>query len=128
MAIGLTLGVLGLPAISAAIGRVTYARFGLTVYGLVPVPLLDLRIGPTGLLWFRDKTHFVSRDELAPHLDAGDEIVVGIGWESAVQIDPAIEPSRHPNLHVLPTPEAFRLFGELRARGLRPLLIAHSTC
>lgn len=125
---GLAVAVVALPAISAAIGRVTYARFGLTVYGVIPVPVLDLRVGPTGVLWFRDKTHFVSREELEPQLGAGDEIVVGIGWRSAVQLDPAIDTARYPNLHIAPTPEAFRLFDELRARGLRPLLIAHSTC
>lgn len=53
---------------------------------------------------------------------------MGIGWRSAVTLDRSIDVSRYPNLHVAPTPEALRLFGELRDRGLRPLLIAHSTC
>jgi hypothetical protein len=53
--------VIGRPILSTIYpGQVTYARFGLTVIGAVPVPLLDITAGPRGGLWFRDKSHFVS--------------------------------------------------------------------
>ncbi|MCB9645146.1 MAG: hypothetical protein H6730_00895 [Deltaproteobacteria bacterium] len=35
-------------AASAALGRINHAAFGLTVYGLVPLPLVDLTLGAHG--------------------------------------------------------------------------------
>ena len=34
---------------SVAFGRITWARFGFTLYGVVPVPLLDLTVDARGL-------------------------------------------------------------------------------
>lgn len=110
-------------------GRVTYSRFGLTVYGLIPVPTLDVTVGPGGGLWFRDKSHFVSYDEvqalLSPDVEA---LVIGIGWDSAVSVDPAIRAMDGIEVHILPTPEAFDLFNRYRSQGRKVVLLAHSTC
>jgi len=110
-------------------GRMTYSRFGLTVYGIIPVPVLDITIGPGGGLWFRDKSHFISIDEVQPLLSPDVEVlVIGIGWDSAARVDPAIEEIEGIEVHVLPTPEAFDLFNRCVSAGRRVVLIAHSTC
>jgi hypothetical protein len=110
-------------------GQVTYSRFGLTVYGVIPVPFLDVTVGPCGGLWFRDKTHLVTIDEverlLSPEVEA---VIIGIGWHSAVQIDPAVRELVGPVVLSAPTPEAFRLFNQYKSQGRVVVLIAHSTC
>jgi hypothetical protein len=110
-------------------GKVVYSRFGFTVYGIIPVPVLDITVGPRGGLWFRDKSHFISIDEVQPLLSPDVEIlVVGIGWDSAVRVDSAIEQIEGIEIHVLPTPEAFDLFNRYVSEGRRVVLVAHSTC
>jgi hypothetical protein len=110
-------------------GRVTYARFGLTVYGAIPVPLLDITIRPNGLLWFRDKSHFVSINEVQPLLAPGTEaLIIGIGWENRVKVDPAIYELAGVKVYALSTPEAFELYNQFRSSGRRVALLAHSSC
>lgn len=110
-------------------GRVTYARFGLTVYGLIPVPNFDITVGPGGGLWFRDKSHLVSYDEVRRLVSPGVEaLVIGIGWDSAVRVDPAIRAMDGLEVQILPTPEAFELFNRYRSEGRKVVLLAHSTC
>jgi hypothetical protein len=110
-------------------GRVTYARFGLTVYGLIPVPSFDITVGRGGGLWFRDKSHFVSYDEVRRLVSPGVEaLVIGIGWDSAVRVDPAIRAIDGLEVQILPTPQAFELFNRYRAQGRKVVLLAHSTC
>jgi hypothetical protein len=110
-------------------GRITYSDFGLTVYGIIPVPVLDVTVGAHGGLWFRDKSHFVSLDEVESLLSPEVEVVViGIGWHSAVQVDPAIQDLGGREVHILPTPEAFDLFNRAVSEGRQVILIAHSTC
>ena len=110
-------------------GQVIYSQFGLTVYGIVPVPVLDITVGPRGGLWFRDKSHFISSEEVQPLLSPDVEIlVIGIGWHSAASVDPAIQELQGVEVHILPTPEAFELFNRYVSEGRRAVLIAHSTC
>ncbi len=110
-------------------GRVITSRFGLTVYGIIPVPLLDVTVGPHGGLWFRDKSHFISVDEFKSLWTPDVEVVViGIGWESLVKVDPAIEEMEGVEIHILPTPKAFDLFNRYVLEGRKVVLIAHSTC
>jgi hypothetical protein len=110
-------------------GRVTYARFGLTVYGLIPVPNFDITVGPRGGLWFRDKSHLVSYDEVQRLVSPGVEaLVIGIGWDSAVRVDPAVRAMEGLEVQILPTPQAFELFNRYRAQGRKVVLLAHSTC
>lgn len=110
-------------------GKVTYSRFGLTMYGLIPVPLLDITVGRQGFLWFRDKSHYVSIEEVEALLSPGVEVlVIGAGWEGAVKIDPAVQAIEGVEVHILQTPDAFDLFNECVSRGITVVLIAHSTC
>jgi hypothetical protein len=110
-------------------GRVTYARFGLTLVGAAPVPLLDITIGPRGGLWFRDKSHFVSLEEVERLLSPGVEVlIVGTGWQGAVDVEAAIEQLRGIEVHILNTPAAFTLYNDYRSQGRQVVLLAHSTC
>ncbi len=119
-----------LPALSMFYpGQVTYARFGLTVYGAIPVPALDITVGPRGFLWFRDKSHFISVEEVRPLLSPDVKaLVVGTGWQGAVTVDPAIEEIEGVEVYVLRTPAAFDLFNKCVSAGKKCVLIAHSTC
>jgi hypothetical protein len=110
-------------------GKVTYARFNLTVYGAIPIPVLDVTVRPSGALWFRDKSHFVSVNEVR-RLLASDvkTVIIGTGWEGRVQVDPAIHELQGVQVHVLRTPDAFDLFNELKSAGHRLVLLAHSSC
>ncbi len=110
-------------------GRVTQARFGLTVYGLIPVPALDITVGHHGLFWFRDKSHHVALGEVQSLLSDDTEVVIiGIGWHSAVMVDPAVRSLAGYQVHILPTPEAFELYNRCVSLGKRVVLLAHTTC
>jgi hypothetical protein len=110
-------------------GRVSYSRFGLTVFGFIPVPVLDITVGSHGGLWFRDKSHFVSIEEvrslMAPEVQV---VVIGTGWNGAVTVDSAVRNLEGCEIHVLPTPRAFDLFNRCVSEGTKAVLIAHSTC
>ena len=110
-------------------GKVTYSRFGLTVYGVIPVPSLDITVSPGGVLWFRDKSHFISVDEVELLLTSDVEVlVIGTGWHGAAKVDPAVQEIEGVEVHTLRTPAAFELFNEFVSKGKRVALIAHSTC
>jgi hypothetical protein len=91
---------------------------------------LDITVNQHGFLWFRAKTHQITREELDALVVPGVEIVVvGIGWDSVAQLtDDAKRISATVDLRVLPTPAAFALYNELRAQGRNVVLLAHSTC
>lgn len=118
------------PIVSTFVPRITYCRFGFTVFGAMPIPFLDITINQHGVLWFRPKTHQISRQELDSLITSEVEIVVvGIGWDSIAQLtDDAKELSTKVDLRVLPTPAAFTLYNKLKAEGRRVVLLAHSTC
>jgi hypothetical protein len=124
----LVAAVVVVPLLSIGAGRVTYSSFGVTVYGLIPIPLLDVRVAPSGAIWFRDKTHHISLSEIQPYLDSDADIILGIGWDGVVQVDNAILNLGRKNIHILVTPAAFQLFNRMRSEGKRPILIAHTTC
>ena len=128
--VSLLVVLLLIPALSIFYpGKVTYSRFGLTVYGAIPVPSLDITVSPGGFLWFRDKSHFISIEEVEPLMSSGAEVlVVGTGWHGAVGVDPAIQEIDGIEVHILRTPAAFELFNEFVSSGRRVALIAHSTC
>ncbi len=110
-------------------GQITYSRFGLTVYGIIPVPVLDITIGSRGGLWFRDKSHQISLREIQPLLSPDvDILVIGTGWSNVVNVDPNIRNIEGLEVHILPTPAAFDLFNKFKAEGRVVVLIAHSTC
>ena len=119
-----------IPIMSAVVPRITYSRFGFTVYGATPVPFLDITINRHGLLWFRPKTHQITREELEALISPGVEIVVvGIGWDSIAQLtDDAKLLGDSLDLRVLPTPDAYALYNKLKTEGRIVVLLAHSTC
>jgi hypothetical protein len=125
----LGLAVLAILASPLYYGRISYARFGLTVYGLIPVPTLDLTVGPRGGLWFRDKSHSLSLQEvehlLSPEVET---LIVGTGWEGGMHVSSAIRELSGIEIRVLRTPAAFELFNAYRSEGKTVVLIAHSTC
>ena len=119
-----------LPVASIAVQRISYARFGFTVYGVTPIPIFDMTVNSAGVLWFRPKTHQITRNELESLITPEVEIVVvGIGWNSVAKLtENAKKIGDSVDLRVLPTPEAFALFNALKAEGRTVVLLAHSTC
>ena len=125
----LALFVFLLPLSMFVPGRITYSCFGLTVYGAIPIPTLDIVVSPSGLLWFRNKTHYVSIDEVSPLLSSHPQIIiVGIGWNGLVRVDDKVTNLEGYEVHILRTPDAFKLFNDFKSHGKRVALIAHSTC
>ncbi len=115
--------------ISCLIGRVTFAEFGLTTYGIIPVPALDITVDSNGLLWFRDKTHLITETEITRLLDDNVEVaVIGTGWNNAARLAAGVAENIPVKLVVLSTPEAFAEFHRLKAAGVSAVLLAHSTC
>ncbi len=110
-------------------GRITASGFGWTVYGAIPVPTFDLRIGASGIPWFRDKTHHVSLEEARGVVSPGVEVlVIGAGWDGVVQVDPAVRRMEGVEVFIAPTPEAFAEYNRLKSEGRRVALLAHSSC
>jgi hypothetical protein len=82
-----------------------------------------------GVLWFRDKSHDMSIEEITTLLSPDtDAIVIGTGRHGAVRVDPAVQGIEGVEVNILRTPEAFTRFNELKAQGRKVVLIAHSTC
>ncbi len=119
-----------IPLASAFAQRITYSRFGFTVYGGTPIPVLDITVDRNGMLWFRPKSHQITRAELDALITSDvDVIVVGIGWDSVAQLtDEAMQLADRIDLRVLPTPDAFAMYNTLKAEGRTVVLLAHSTC
>lgn len=124
------ISVVVVPAfVSIGIRRITYARFGLTVYGLLPVPALDVTVSQKGILWFRPKNHLAELPEIQRLLPDGVEVlVIGTGWYEGMHVDETISELEDVDVRIQPTPEAFRVFNRLQSEGKRVVLFAHSTC
>ncbi|GEM_PF-3546317 len=121
-----------LPASALWPGGITHARFGLTVVGLLPVPLFDVTIRSDGRPGLRDKTHRVTLEEAREMVDAGTEIlIIANGWDGAVRVDPEVlSPGALPGVivEVLRTGEAVARYRQLRRQGSKVALLLHSTC
>ncbi|MEN8152137.1 MAG: hypothetical protein ABFS86_20135, partial [Planctomycetota bacterium] len=112
-------------------GEILMAQEGLTVYGIVPVPALDIVVGADGWLRFREKTHELSKaevDRLVGELLPTDTVVIGTGWDEQMKVDPLIHMLPCDSVLIVRTPEAFDLYNKLRREGKRVVLIAHTTC
>jgi hypothetical protein len=108
-------------------GGITHARFGLTVVGAMPLPLVDPVIHADGQLGFRDKTHSLLAAELEPLRASGAErIVIGTGWSEQVRVSEVVRQAS--DVEVLDTPGAILRHRELREQGVRVVLLLHSTC
>ena len=123
--LGLCVAVLG----SMLWGKVAHSRFGLTVYGAIPIPVLDITVDSSGLLWFRDKSHRITLSEVRPLIDESTEvIIIGIGWHRVAKVDDAVLETLGPRVRILETSKAFEAYNKLRAEGKRVVLLAHTTC
>jgi len=112
-------------------GKILYAREGLTVYGLIPVPALDIVVGKSGVLWFREKNHLITKAEVAALLGDGtdvDTVVIAIGWDEMVTVEPLVHMLPVRSVLIVRTGEAFDLYNRLKREGKRVVLIAHTTC
>jgi len=110
-------------------GQVTYARFGLTVYGLIPVPMLDVTVNKHGLLWFRPKSHLATLSEVRNLVDGDVEVlVIGTGWHGIMKVEDEVSNYKDLDVRILKTPDAYRVFNQLKAAGTKVVLLAHSTC
>ena len=110
--------------------QVTWSRFGFTVYGVVPIPFLDINVNQQGSLWFRAKTHTITVDEIQALVSSETTvIVIAQGWDSVAQLEDSVY-FEFPNLeiHELSTPEAFEKYNELTKQGVKVVLIGHTTC
>ena len=56
-------------------------------------------------------------------------LAIGNGWDSVAQVEDAVK-TDYPDveLHILPTPEAVKMYNSLVSQGRLVVLIAHSTC
>jgi hypothetical protein len=118
------------PLTSAALKTVTYSRFGFTVYGIIPVPFLDITVNRNGLLWFRRKTHQITTDEIRKLIDSKTEaIVIADGWDRIANVEESLE-REFPQIkiYILSTPDAFKKYNELASDGVSVVMLAHTTC
>ena len=82
----LVFGVIALlvasPFISASMKQITWSRFGFTVYGVVPIPLLDITVDQEGSLWFRTKKDTITVADVRALVNSETTvIVVAQGWD-----------------------------------------------
>ena len=127
--LGLIAVVVALPFISTSMKQVTYSRFGLTVYGVLPLPLLDFTINGKGELNLRTKTDMITVEEVRALVDSKTTvIVIAQGWDSVAEVDEMIHIEfLNLEIHELSTPEAFEKYNELIRKGVKAVLVAHTT-
>ena len=129
----LVFGVIALlvasPFISASMKQITWSRFGFTVYGVVPIPLLDITVDQEGSLWFRTKKDTITVADVRALVNSETTvIVVAQGWDSVAQVDGSIYMEYlNVKIHELSTPEAFEKYNELTRQGVKAVLVGHTS-
>ena len=129
----LVFGVIALlvasPFISASMKQITWSRFGFTVYGVVPIPLLDITVDQEGSLWFRTKKDTITVADVRALVNSETTvIVVAQGWDSVAQVDGSIYMKyMNVKIHELSTPEAFEKYNELTRQGVKVVLVGHTS-
>ena len=129
----LVFGVIALlvasPFISASMKQITWSRFGFTVYGVVPIPLLDITVDQEGSLWFRTKKDTITVADVRALVNSETTvIVVAQGWDSVAQVDGSIYMKyMSVKIHELSTPEAFEKYNELTRQGVKVVLVGHTS-
>ncbi len=110
-------------------GGITTSRFGLTVVGVCPIPVFDITISSGGVLWFRDKSHTITVEEVTPLVESGiDQIIIGTGWNGVAKVKPEVLELQGVKIEVLKTADAFAEYNRLRREGKLVALLAHTTC
>ena len=117
------------PFISASMKQITWSRFGFTVYGVVPIPLLDITVDQEGSLWFRTKKDTITVADVRALVNSETTvIVVAQGWDSVAQVDGSIYMEYlNVKIHELSTPEAFEKYNELTRQGVKVVLVGHTS-
>ena len=110
-------------------GGIRHARFGLTVLGAVPLPLIDFTVNARGIPGYRTKSHTITRAELEPLVTAGlEHLIIANGWHRVASVDADARAFPGVTVEILATPEAFARYNALRQQGKRVALLAHTTC
>ncbi|MFC1735139.1 MTH938/NDUFAF3 family protein [Candidatus Hydrogenedentota bacterium] len=121
--------LLGVPAASMFAGRITYSQFGFTVYGLIPLPVLDIKVGTSRILGFRNKTHQITLAEIESFLSEDVAIlIIGTGWNEVAQVELSLRSLSACRVEIHSTPQAFALYNRLSREGRKVVLIGHTTC
>lgn len=115
-------------------GRIGVHFYGMTVYGGIPYPIVDLTILSDDTLRIRDgKRHWISLEEFEKFIGSDPKhrpevVVIGDGYSSRVKVDEQVY--RYPGIEVevFSTPDAVERYNRFRATGRRIALILHSTC
>lgn len=97
--------------------------FGFTVYSSVPIPYFDMSVDANGFFSLREKSHFVSASEIEKLMKDADVLMIGIGYNNAVQVEKNITEAE-----ILNTKEAISRFNKLKKQKKRVAAIIHSTC
>lgn len=110
-------------------GKVSYAKFGFTLYGLIPIPAFDITVKSSGQLGFRIKSHKITRAEIQNILTPDVEtVVIAIGWHSIAKVDKDVFDIKDIKIEVLDTEKAYQRFNQLKSQGIKVAMLAHSTC
>lgn len=108
------------------IGRFGLHFFGFTVYSGIPFPYVDLKIYSSGVPSIREKSHFISYEEVEDLLDA-EILIMGIGYDRICRVDKRILNSSV-EVKILDTENAIKEFNRLRNEKRKVAAIIHSTC
>ncbi len=122
--------IITVPISSRWCQRINHARFGFTLYGAMPVPLLDLSIDADGWLLPRVKSHEIKREELERLAQKNPEvIIVALGWDSVSALNEEAQAfAETMDVREVSTEEAVQLYNQLKSEGVRVALLLHSTC
>ena len=91
--------------------------------------MLDVTVNKHGILWFRPKSHLVTISEVRSLIDGDVEVlVISTGWDGIMTVEDAVSDLKNVDVRILKTPDAFRIFNELKSAGRKVVLLAHSTC
>jgi hypothetical protein len=113
------------------IGLFGYHFFGFTVYSTIPIPYFDLKIHTNGSFEIREKSHFVSFEEVEGLLaENPDFLIIGTGYDQLVKVDEKIINLNQTGvvITVLKTGEAIEKFNKEKRSGKNVTAIIHSTC
>src|SRR5262245_10270924 len=111
-------------------GQFGLSRFGLTTYGRVPFPIIDVQVRGDGAFRPVLRSHAIDASRLAWLLaEAPPEVlVIAVGWEGTAKVAGAFRPPAGTELIVLPTGDALATYNSLKAQGVRVAIHVHSTC
>ncbi|MDP8205637.1 MAG: VanZ family protein [Candidatus Electryonea clarkiae] len=119
--------------------NIMYNSYGLTVYKGLPIPFFDIIIYQNGMIRLVDKKHhFRSNDRAYFFKQNPDILLIGSGSEGAggKGFDTAKGTYfifnkfnlKGTQVIILPTPEAYKKFNQLKEKNKNVLFVIHNTC